>query len=96
VEALTAQAEPPVSALSGQDLARRLKEALATNTMGGRAEAEGKRRAEADEVKAAQAAWRRLPPMPGEAGAALEHRFRAACDRFFRDRPSAPSATRAR
>jgi hypothetical protein len=96
VESLSAQAEPPASALSGQDLARRLKEALATNTMGGRGEAEAKRRAEADEVKAAQAAWKRLPPLPGEAGQALEHRFRAACDRFFRDRPSAPAASRSR
>ena len=96
VESLMAQAEPPASALSGHDLARRLKEALATNTMGGRAEAEAKRRAEADEVKAAQAAWRRLPPMPGEAGQALESRFRSACDRFFRERPSAPTTSRAR
>ena len=96
VESLTAQAEPPASALSGQDLARRLKEALATNTMGGRGEVEAKRRAEVDEVKAAQAAWRRLPPLPGDAGQALEHRFRAACDRFFRDRPPAPAASRPR
>jgi hypothetical protein len=95
VEALMAAAEPPASALSGQDLARRLKEALATNTMGGRAEAEARRRAEADEVKAAQAAWKRLPPMPGESGKALDHRFRSACDRFFRERPQ-PSASRAR
>ena len=96
VESLSAQAEPPASALSGQDLARRLKEALATNTMGGRGEAEAKRRAEVDEVKAAQAAWRRLPPLPGDAGAALEQRFRVACDRFFRDRPTAPAASRSR
>jgi uncharacterized protein DUF349 len=96
VESLSAQAEPPASALSGQDLARRLKEALATNTMGGRGEVEARRRAEIDEVKAAQAAWRRLPPLPGDAGQALEHRFRAACDRFFRDRPAAPSASRPR
>jgi hypothetical protein len=96
VESLTAQAEPPASALSGPDLARRLKEALATNTMGGRGEVEAKRRAEVDEVKAAQAAWRRLPPLPGDAGQALEHRFRAACDRFFRDRPPAPAASRPR
>jgi Domain of Unknown Function (DUF349) len=95
VESLSAQAEPPASALSGQDLARRLKEALATNTMGGRGEVEAKRRAEVDEVKAAQAAWKRLPPLPGDAGQALEHRFRAACDRFFRDRP-APAASRPR
>ena len=96
VESLSALAEPPASALSGQDLARRLKEALATNTMGGRGEVEAKRRAEVDEEKAAQAARRRLPPLPGDAGQALEHRFRAACDRFFRDRPSAPAASRPR
>ena len=96
VESLMAGAEPPASALSGQDLARRLKEALATNTMGGRAEADAKRRAEADEVKAAQAAWKRLPPMPGDSGKDLEHRFRSACDRFFRERPQAPTASRAR
>ena len=96
VESLTAQAEPPASTLSGQDLARRLKEALATNTMGGRGEVEAKRRAEVDEVKAAQAAWRRLPPLPGDAGQTLEHRFRTACDRFFRDRPPVPAASRPR
>jgi len=96
VESLLARAEPPASALSGQDLARRLKEALATNTIGGRAEVEARRRAEVDEVKAAQASWRRLPPLPGEAGSALEQRFRVACDKFFRDRPAPPPAPRAR
>jgi hypothetical protein len=95
VEALLAQTEAPVTALSGADLARRLKEALATNTMGGRGEVEARRRAEADEVKAAQAAWRRLPPLAGDAGRDLEHRFRSACDRFFRERQT-PAATRAR
>ncbi|HUG55194.1 MAG TPA: DUF349 domain-containing protein [Vicinamibacteria bacterium] len=94
VEALLAQAEAPVSALSGADLARRLKEALATNTMGGRGEVEARRRAEADEVKAAQAAWRRLPALPGDAGQEMEQRFRVACDRFFRERQ--PPASRAR
>ena len=87
------EAEPPAAALSGAELARRLKEALATNTIGGRAEVEARRRAQVDEVKAAQAAWRRLSPLPGEEGRAFEHRFRAACDRFFRDRPSSPAAS---
>lgn len=91
VEALLAQSEPPVSALSGEDLARRLKEALATNTMGGRGEVEARRRAEVDEVKAAQAAWKRLSPLPSEIGESLEARFRAACDRFFRERQPAPA-----
>jgi hypothetical protein len=94
VEAVLARTETPVAALSGADLAKRLKEALATNTMGGRAEAEARRRAEAEEVKAAQAAWKRLPPLPGEGGRELEQRFRSACDRFFRERqpPAARSA----
>ena len=91
VEALVSAGEAPAATLSGAELARRLKEALATNTMGGRAEAEARKRAEADEVKAAQAAWRRLAPLPGDEGQAFEHRFRSACDRFFRQRPSPSS-----
>jgi len=91
VEALVDAGEAPAATLSGAELARRLKEALATNTIGGRAEAEARKRAEADEVKAAQAAWRRLAPLPGDEGQAFERRFRGACDRFFRQRPSPSS-----
>jgi len=71
------------AALSGNDLARRLKEALASNTIGGKAEAESRQRAERAEVESAQAAWKRLGPVPGETGDVLESRFNAACTRFF-------------
>jgi hypothetical protein len=85
--------------LSGEDLARRLKEALASNTIGGgAAEAEARRRAEVDDVRAAQTAWRRLGPVPGDEGVALEERFRKACDSFFAQRkslrPGRPAAVR--
>ncbi len=85
VEALAAaHAEASASAaLTGQDLARRLKEALASNTIGGKGEAEARQRAERAEVESAQAAWKRLGPVPGETGDALESRFNAACTRFF-------------
>lgn len=93
VEALVASlpAEPE-GGLTGEALARRLKEALASNTIGGRAEAEARQRAERAEVESARAAWKRLGPVPGDAGAALEARFNEACSRFLgsqRDRPMA-------
>jgi hypothetical protein len=84
VEALAAsggQAEAEV--LTGENLARRLKEALAANTIGGRVDVEARRRAERAEVESAQAAWKRLGPVPGDVGASLEARFNAACSRFF-------------
>ena len=69
--------------LSGADLVRRLREALASNTIGGKDEAESRQRAERAEVESAQAAWKRLGPVPGDVGSALEARFSAACTRFF-------------
>ncbi len=102
VEALAARAAaaPPSPAeLSGADLARRLKEALASNTMGGKAEAESQARVEAEEVQAARESWKRLGHVPGEIGAALDARFEAACAPFAAPRParerSAPSRPRA-
>jgi hypothetical protein len=98
VEALAARASPAPSAaatLHGDDLARRLKEALASNTMGGKADAAAQKRADADEVQAARESWKRLGPVPGETGAALEARFEAACAPFAsanRGRNAAPRA----
>ena len=43
-------------------LAAKLRSALATNAMGGRANEDAKWRAAADAVKEAQAAWQRLAP----------------------------------
>ncbi len=76
-----------VAASPATILAERLREALAANTIAGRASSrvseESKWRAAADEVKDAQAAWRRLGPVAGEAGRALADRFNRACQRFF-------------
>jgi len=66
-----------------QALADMLREALAANTIGGRAGEESKWRAMSDDVRQAQAAWSRLGPVPGEAGRQLQDRFHRACNRFF-------------
>jgi hypothetical protein len=81
VESLAADnAAPP--ATGSQALADMLREALAANTIGGRAGEESKWRGLAEEVRQAQAAWNRLGPVPGEAGRALTERFHRACNRF--------------
>jgi hypothetical protein len=82
VEALAQKSAAADEPLTGEALARRLKEALATNTMGGAAEAEARRRAEREQVEQARAAWQRLGPLPGEEGARLEERFAKAVARF--------------
>ncbi len=68
---------------TSQDLAARLREALAANTIGGRAGEESKWRTMAEEVRQAQASWARLVPVPGETGRQLSERFHKACNRFF-------------
>lgn len=66
-----------------QDLAALLREALASNTIGGRGGDEARWRSMAEEVRSAQASWSRLGPAPGEAGRQLGERFHRACSRFF-------------
>ncbi len=68
------------AAASSGDLASRLKEALATNTMGGRSAEEARWQTLARDLEAAQAAWRRVGPA-GEAGNDLRRRFDEACRR---------------
>jgi hypothetical protein len=68
---------------SSQDLAARLREALASNTIGGRAGEESKWRTMAEEVRSAQSSFARLVPVPGETGKELSERFHKACNRFF-------------
>ena len=75
-----AGASQPAS--SSQALADMLREALAANTIGGRAGEEAKWRTMAEEVRQAQAAWNRLGPVPGENGRSLTDRFHRACNRF--------------
>ncbi|HEX5474836.1 MAG TPA: DUF349 domain-containing protein [Vicinamibacterales bacterium] len=80
---LGGEAAAPAETNSSQALAAMLREALAANTIGGRAGEETKWRSMADEVRQAQASWTRLGPIPGEAGRQLADRFHKACNRFF-------------
>ena len=73
----------PAPANSSQALADMLREALASNTIGGRAGEENKWRTMAEDVRQAQAAWSRLGPVPGDTGRALNERFHRAVTRFF-------------
>ena len=82
VEGFASQAPEP-SGSSAQDLAARLREALASNTIGGRAGEESKWRTMAEEVRQAQGAFARLVPVPGDMGRHLAERFHKACNRFF-------------
>ncbi len=81
VEGFQKQATPAPD--SSQALAALLREALASNTIGGRAGEEARWRSMAEEVRAAQASWARLGPATGEAGRQLGERFHRACSRFF-------------
>jgi hypothetical protein len=85
-------------ASSSQALAAMLREALAANTIGGRAGEESKWRAMADDVRNAQSAWTRLGPVPSETGRQLSDRFHRACSRFFdqfrRHAPQTPQPQR--
>ena len=77
-------APPPQTA---EELASRLRDALATNTIGGRAAVEAKWHSASAEVESAQAAWKRIGPVPGAEGRDLAARFERACRRFFEERP---------
>jgi hypothetical protein len=68
-------------------LATMLKEALAANTIGGKVDEESRWRAAAEDVRAAQASWSRLGPVPEEVRRALGDRFQRAC-RVITDRRS--------
>jgi hypothetical protein len=60
-------------------LAAMLKEALASNTIGGKVDEESRLRAAAEEVRQAQASWARIGPVPDDVGRALADRFSRAC-----------------
>jgi Domain of Unknown Function (DUF349) len=72
---------------TAEELASRLRDALAANTIGGRAAVEAKWHSASVEVEAAQAAWKRLGPVPGAEGQDLARRFDHACRRFSEVRP---------
>jgi hypothetical protein len=83
VEGFVKDSAAAAPASSSQALADMLREALASNTIGGRAGEESKWRAMAEDVRQAQASWSRLGPVPGDAGRQLADRFHRACSRFF-------------
>ena len=63
-------------------LAAMLKEALASNTIGGKVDDGSRWRAAEEDVRQAQAAWSRLGPVPDEARRALADRFQRAVRRI--------------
>jgi hypothetical protein len=84
VEALVAERPARDQAASPAELlARQLREALASNTMRGRVDEGARRRELKEKVAAAQAAYNRLGPVPGEEGRALRQRFQDACRRLL-------------
>jgi len=93
IEALLADVREDAPGLSPTEaLAAKLRTALASNAMGGRASDDAKWRGATEAVKDAQAAWDRLSPIAGAAAHPLEHRFREACRKVMdyakRHRPS--------
>jgi hypothetical protein len=73
---------PPVEDESPATLlARQLREALATNTIAGRPDDTARWKAAAEQLRLAQAAWKRVGPVPEAAARALNGRFQKACAR---------------
>jgi hypothetical protein len=60
-----------------------LKEALATNTIGGKVDLESRRRALQEDVRQAQASWSRVGPVADDVRSALADRFQRAIKRIF-------------
>jgi hypothetical protein len=84
IEAFLADVKDDAPGLSPTEaLAAKLRSALASNAMGGRASDETKWRGAAEAVKEAQASWDRLSPIAGTEARPLEHRFREACRRVM-------------
>jgi hypothetical protein len=99
VEGLLAELAPGGASArpqTAEELAVRLRDALASNTIGGRAAVEAKWHSASVEVESAQAAWKRLGPLPGADGHDFSARFEQACRRFLELRPKPERTERAR
>jgi len=80
----SAGSAPDTSGLTpGERLASMWREALATNTMGGRIADESRARAAAEEARRAQAAWQRLGYVPEPERRRLQQAFDRACRAIF-------------
>ncbi|MGE4055518.1 MAG: DUF349 domain-containing protein, partial [Vicinamibacterales bacterium] len=75
-------------------LAAMLKEALAANTIGGKADDESRWRSAAEEVRQARASWSRLGHVPDEQRRELTNRFNEACSKILAGAPSEPAQGR--
>jgi hypothetical protein len=75
------EAEPEIAASPAAVLAQQLREALAANTIGGRGEADGRRRTVEQEVRQLQAAWGGVGYVPDSLAGPLADRFRRALRR---------------
>ncbi len=92
VEQLLSSQAPPQARLSPAELlAQQWRERLASNTMSkvtakaGEAD-DAKWRAAEQDIRAAQAQWMRLGPVPPEVAGPLNERFQRACRRFYDQR----------
>jgi hypothetical protein len=74
-------------------LAAQWVERMASNTIGGKAAEEAKRRSAAEEVEKARAAWRRAGYLPAATLRPLQERFEAACARVPRPEPRPEQAS---
>jgi uncharacterized coiled-coil protein SlyX len=85
MEDLAASLKEPVAAEVSPTtrLAAMLKEALATNTIGGKVDLESRRRALQEDVRQAQASWSRVGPVADDVRSALADRFQRAIKRIF-------------
>jgi hypothetical protein len=73
-------------------LAAMLKEALASNTIGGKVDEGSRIRAAQDEIRQAQASWSRIGPVPEAVRRTLTDRFQRAC-RVIAEAGQPPVAT---
>ena len=78
---VSAQPESSEGQTPASVLARQLREALATNTIAGRVDESAKWKAIAEQVRAAQAAWKKVGPVPEASARTLNARFQRACTR---------------
>jgi len=82
--------EPDQSLSPTTKLAAMLRDALAANTIGGKADADNRLRAANDEVRQAQASWSRIGFVPDQERRALADRFQRAIKKIA-DRVPPPS-----
>ncbi|MEW5983208.1 MAG: DUF349 domain-containing protein [Acidobacteriota bacterium] len=86
VEALAGDDGPAEQLSPAAILAAQWREALAANTIGGRVDDDARLRQASEEVKRAQAAWRRVGPVPVAVAHELTERFQRACHRVMKQR----------